>query len=213
MRGVTTIVCSEPFGPSVESNRAAARPAVRYARRTMNGLRATAGLIVWYATAAVSCTPTNRTRTHSPPRAPGTVVRQALPPIDASLPDAVPGDSSPSESPAPSAAASPPTPDPRDPPAAAAGQPRPTDAETRNCAARGGTIEPVCMLGEPACVVRYRDGGKRCRDKRDCTGECLYEGPDPPASGAVGNCQRTSDPCGCKAPIHHGHVEPALCVD
>src|SRR5262249_6278598 len=50
---------------------------------------------------------------------------------------------------------------------------RPTSAETRACAARGGTIEPVCMLGELMCVVRYRDGGKPCSDKSDCVGECL----------------------------------------
>ncbi|HMJ14538.1 MAG TPA: hypothetical protein VK524_24165 [Polyangiaceae bacterium] len=74
-------------------------------------------------------------------------------------------------------------------------------------------MQRVCMLGELACVVRYRDGGKRCSDKRDCMGECLYESPDPAPPKAVGNCQRTSDPCGCKAPIHHGRVEPAVCVD
>jgi hypothetical protein len=74
-------------------------------------------------------------------------------------------------------------------------------------------MEPVCMLGELTCVLRYRDGGKRCSDKGDCTGECLYEGDDTPASKASGKCQRTSDPCGCKAPIHHGRVEPALCAD
>ena len=88
-----------------------------------------------------------------------------------------------------------------------------TADETRQCRARGGTIQPVCMLGELACVVRYRDGGKRCSDKRDCTGECLYDGPGPAPLTGFGTCQRTSDPCGCKAPIHHGRVQPALCID
>src|ERR1051326_6565248 len=72
---------------------------------------------------------------------------------------------------------------------------RPTSAETRACAARGGTIEPVCMLGELMCVVRYRDGGKECSDKSDCLGECLYEGSEPAPPNAVGRCQRTNDPC------------------
>jgi hypothetical protein len=85
--------------------------------------------------------------------------------------------------------------------------------EVRQCTARGGTIQPVCMSGQLACVVRYRDGGKRCRDKRDCTGECLYEGPVPAPATAVGSCQRTNDPCGCKAPIQHGSVQSTLCVD
>ncbi|HEX4340690.1 MAG TPA: hypothetical protein VH062_32500 [Polyangiaceae bacterium] len=89
----------------------------------------------------------------------------------------------------------------------------PTAAETKACAARGGTMQPVCMLGELTCVVRYRDGGKRCSDDRDCSGECLYEGEEPAPAKAFGKCQRTSDPCGCKAPIHDGHVEPALCAD
>jgi hypothetical protein len=92
-------------------------------------------------------------------------------------------------------------------------EPRPTSAETRACAARGGTIQPVCMLGELMCVVPYRDGGKQCTDKSDCAGECLYEGPEPPPPNAVGKCQRTSDPCGCKALVHRGRVEPTLCAD
>jgi hypothetical protein len=138
-----------------------------------------------------------------PAAAEGSRVRQAPPTLDASPPD-----SSPSES-LESAMSAPPPPDPP----LAATERRPTAAETRAYAARGGTIQPICMLGELACVVRYRDGGKRCSDKRDCVGECLYEGPDPPPPKAAGSCQRTSDPCGCKAPIHHGRVEPALCAD
>ena len=121
---------------------------------------------------------------------------------------ASPLDTPPTESVAPSTTAPPPVPDPS-PPATA---PAPTGAE-RECAARGGTIQPVCMLGELACVIRYRDGGKLCCDKRDCTGECLYEGPEPPPAKAPGKCARTSDPCGCKALIHHGQVEPTLCAD
>ena len=86
-------------------------------------------------------------------------------------------------------------------------------ADERVCAARGGSIQPVCMSGELTCVIRYRDGGKRCSDKIDCLGECLYEGPDPPPPNAAGVCQRTSDPCGCKALVRRGRVEPTLCAD
>ena len=152
----------------------------------------------------------------SQPKAPATVqdaaVRNAppapeAPPPDASPLDASPPDSSPSASPVPSTSAPPPEPPP------AVTEPRATPVETQQCNARGGTIQPVCMLGNLACVVPYRDGGKRCSDKLDCTGQCLYEGPPPAPPSATGTCQRTNDPCGCKAPIHHGHVEPALCVD
>lgn len=131
-----------------------------------------------------------------------------LSPPQASQSEAPPLESSPSGAPVPSTSV-PPSSEP--PPAAA--EPGPTAVETRQCSARGGTIQAVCMLGELVCVVRYRDGGKRCTDKRDCTGECLYERRDPAPPHATGSCQRTNDPCGCKAPIHHGRVQPAVCLD
>lgn len=99
------------------------------------------------------------------------------------------------------------------PPPTSAPAPTVTPAEEKACAARGGKIQPVCMLGTLECVLRFRDGGKRCTDKRDCAGQCLYEGPHPAPTQAVGACQRTSDPCGCKAPIVNGSVRPAFCVD
>ena len=148
---------------------------------------------------------------------------QRAPAVIASSPaDAARVDPSQGQLPAPSTAPSQPTESfipsaTESPPAAApptvASERHPTPAERRACAARGGTIQPVCMAGELECVIRYRDGGKRCSDKRDCAGECLYEGPDPAPPRATGSCQRTSDPCGCKSVIHHGHAEPALCAD
>lgn len=101
-----------------------------------------------------------------------------------------------------------PTPAPHDDRAA-----EPTKAEKQACAARGGKIQPVCMAGDLECVITYRDGGKRCTDKKDCIGKCLYEGSDPPAKNPVGACQRTSDPCGCQAPIVGHKVQMAFCVD
>jgi hypothetical protein len=74
-------------------------------------------------------------------------------------------------------------------------------------------MQPVCMAGKLACVVRYRDAGKRCSDKRDCMGQCLYEGQDPPPPNAVGSCQRTNDPCGCRAAIRDGRVQSTVCID
>jgi hypothetical protein len=150
---------------------------------------------------ARDASPTDSSRTDPPAPAPAT---PAAPPSDPSSANSRPNEwPAPSTSVSPQAAVAPP----------AATQQRPTAADKRACAARGGTIQPICMMGELACVIRYRDGGKRCTDKHDCIGECLYEGPDPPPPKAIGTCQRTSDPCGCKAPIHHGQVEPALCAD
>jgi hypothetical protein len=75
-------------------------------------------------------------------------------------------------------------------------------------------MEPVCMLGNLECVLRYRDGGKRCTDKRDCTGACLWDGAEKGGKPIpVGICQRTSDPCGCRAEIANGRVAPTVCAD
>jgi hypothetical protein len=139
------------------------------------------------------------------------------PPLDAPPPEASPAETSPAEAslpdspPSGSAVPSTSVPPPPEPPPVP--EPRATRLETQQCNARGGTIQPVCMLGKLACVVPYRDGGKPCSDKRDCTGQCLYEGPDPAPPNAAGSCQRTNDPCGCRAAIHHGRVQPRVCLD
>ncbi len=154
--------------------------------------------------------PPPRIEIGAPEQAPATT--GAAPPVPSPV-DSPAADASRSESAVASESASPPAPPLSPDPTPAGSGRQPTAAETRRCAARGGTIQPVCMAGELACVVRYRDGGKRCSDKRDCTGECLYEGNDPAPEKAIGACQRTSDPCGCKAVVHDGHVEPTLCAD
>jgi hypothetical protein len=87
------------------------------------------------------------------------------------------------------------------------------DAEA--CSTRGGTWRRVCLMGTWSCVMPYRDGGKTCADKKDCTGQCRYEGSESlaPGSPAKGVCQRNSDPCGCFAEVRDGKIQPALCVD
>lgn len=90
----------------------------------------------------------------------------------------------------------------------------PTPEEERACAARGGKMQRICMLGELACVLRFRDGGKRCTDGSECFGKvCLWQGEgEPPARGS-GGCVRTSDPCGCRATITGGAISPPMCAD
>jgi hypothetical protein len=172
--------------------------------------------------AIASCTPPVTTAPATPPTTrPAPTVSVSVSPPPAPTPEPAAAeveeprevDSLPRYVPMPNA---PPAPNAQPAPGAQPAQPdvpAPTPAEQKACAARGGKIEPVCMLGELMCVIRYRDGGKRCVDKRDCTGECLYEGPTPAPAKPVGACQRTSDPCGCKAPIVNGKVAPAMCVD
>lgn len=83
------------------------------------------------------------------------------------------------------------------------------------CTAKGGTVRPVCRMQRPACVIAYSDAGKTCSDKSDCQGRCLYEGEAPTNSAATvtGQCQASSDPCGCFTTVVQGRMGPGLCVD
>jgi hypothetical protein len=145
------------------------------------------------------------------PVTPGSVAPEPAEHAPPATPDGTPApppsDEPPGEPP-PTAA-----PEPVTPPSSSPGERTPSAAEVSQCRARGGTIQRVCMMGTLTCVVRYRDAGKRCTDGADCTGDCLYEGEDPPPENPVGSCQRTSDPCGCRAVIVGGRAQPALCVD
>ena len=83
------------------------------------------------------------------------------------------------------------------------------------CAARHGTIRPVCRMQRPACVIAYADAGRACQDKSDCEGRCLLEGDAPadPNARVTGQCQATSDPCGCRTEVDGGKVAASICVD
>ena len=88
-----------------------------------------------------------------------------------------------------------------------------TPDEARACAQRGGEMRPVCMMGTIQCVVRYADAGQPCRDGDDCEGDCRAETMGPHGQAATGQCQATSDPCGCFANIEDGRITAALCRD
>ncbi|WP_029086155.1 hypothetical protein [Brevundimonas aveniformis] len=81
------------------------------------------------------------------------------------------------------------------------------------CAAAGGTMRPVCMMGTVQCVVPYADAGRTCRDGDDCQGDCRAETMEPQRGPVTGRCQANSDPCGCYANVEDGRVDAALCVD
>ena len=86
--------------------------------------------------------------------------------------------------------------------------------DTQACVARGGTMRRICLRGDLACVETFSDAGKTCTDKKDCQGQCRYSGPSLPiGTTVVGQCQRTTDPCGCFATVANGKLEGALCVD
>lgn len=88
-------------------------------------------------------------------------------------------------------------------------------ADAQACATKGGVIQPVCRRQIPACVITYADAGKTCRDDADCQGRCLYEGEPPTDREAkvTGQCQTTSNPCGCFAEVEAGHYSRGVCID
>lgn len=97
-----------------------------------------------------------------------------------------------------------------------AGPPATSGASTPDpaaCAAKGGQIRPVCLLGRPMCIAPYGDSGKACSGGEDCEGRCMA-GPDAKAGAkAKGVCAADNQPCGCFALVEDGVVQPMLCVD
>jgi hypothetical protein len=87
--------------------------------------------------------------------------------------------------------------------------------DAKACTDHGGSWRRVCMMGKWSCVKNYADAGKVCKDKKDCQGQCRYQGDRDlaPGSPATGVCQRDSDPCGCFAEVRDGKLQHALCVD
>ena len=70
-------------------------------------------------------------------------------------------------------------------------------------------------MQKPACVISYTDAGKTCANKSDCEGRCLLAGDAPadPDARLTGQCQATSDPCGCRTEVDGGKVANSICVD
>ena len=87
--------------------------------------------------------------------------------------------------------------------------------EAAACAARHGAIRPVCRMQRPTCVIAYADAGRACANDADCAGKCLLEGDPPadPTARVTGQCQASSDPCGCRTEVDGGKVTGAICVD
>jgi len=84
------------------------------------------------------------------------------------------------------------------------------------CAAKGGRVEQGGLLGYWNCVIPFTDAGKVCSDKSDCEGGCYASDNterDAPAGKAMGKCQATNSPFGCRAEIRSGTLQPFMCVD
>ncbi|NKJ19708.1 hypothetical protein [Dyella sp. SG609] len=82
------------------------------------------------------------------------------------------------------------------------------------CRGKGGSVQGVGMLGMPACVVPFADGGKPCNDKADCQGRCLItEFVADKSTPRTATCQRDNQLFGCWSEVLHGQPQPRWCVD
>lgn len=77
-----------------------------------------------------------------------------------------------------------------------------TDADTRACEAKGGSV--TRGLAGPACAMPTEDAGKPCRDGSECSaGICLAEGAQCPAQSLNFGC----------LPILEAGDEVTICID
>ncbi len=90
---------------------------------------------------------------------------------------------------------------------------QPDTEEARACAARGGALQPVCRMQSLQCVVQYSDAGRTCDDGDDCEGDCRAEVSAASDRAVTGQCQATSDRCGCYGLVENVRVLAAHCVD
>jgi hypothetical protein len=102
-------------------------------------------------------------------------------------------------------------------PTAAASNATVIPKDEQSCRAAGGNWRPVCLMGTLACVVRFNDAGKTCRDGDECQSrQCRYEGketPDMNGKEVTGKCHAVSDPCGCFTLVEDGKIMGTLCAD
>jgi hypothetical protein len=71
-------------------------------------------------------------------------------------------------------------------------------------------------MQQPACVLKFADAGKACKDGDDCAGDCLAKndaGFAPTGATATGVCAVNDDPCGCKQTVEDGRATAAICID
>lgn len=83
------------------------------------------------------------------------------------------------------------------------------------CVSRGGIWGRVCLSQSLMCVRKFDDGGKACSDSKDCESrKCVAVGREANEQGVtVGECVRTSDPCGSFNFIVNGKPTGSISYD
>lgn len=82
--------------------------------------------------------------------------------------------------------------------------PPPLDPLTLDCQSRGGQWANVGQTSFKACVLPTRDGGKQCRAKTDCQGECLARS---------GSCSPIAPLFGCNDILTEGGLRVSQCIN
>ena len=86
-------------------------------------------------------------------------------------------------------------------------------SDAASCDARGGSMQPVCRRQTLQCVITYSDAGQACRDGDDCRGDCRADIGVTAGAAVTGQCQASSDPCGCFTTVEDGRAQAGLRVD
>lgn len=81
--------------------------------------------------------------------------------------------------------------------------PKPVPPEQALCEKAGGQWAEMPGSSGRICVHRTRDGGKACRSKRDCQGECLARS---------GSCSPITPLVGCNDILQADGTEVTLCL-
>jgi hypothetical protein len=100
---------------------------------------------------------------------------------------------------------------------ALAGEPGPAPTDEASCVRRGGKWGPVGLVPAPTCNLPTTDGGKPCRDRKDCESACVAELTAEEQQKLpvqkTGKCAARQRTPGCLAMVEDGWVRTVLCVD
>jgi len=110
-----------------------------------------------------------------------------------------------------------------------AAAPPATPTTEEGCRACNGVFGQHGIEPTPRCICRTRDGGRKCRGKDDCEGECVADGGErevtkagpPPLGYWLGRCAELRTTFGCHVflppksttPVRLDVAPEQLCVD
>ena len=110
-----------------------------------------------------------------------------------------------------------------------AAAPPATPTTEEGCKACNGVFGQHGIEPTPRCVCRTKDGGRKCRGKDDCEGECIADGGEqevtqagpPPLGFRVGRCAELRATFGCHVflppksatPVRLDVAPEQLCAD